>query len=321
MPRITLPLVLKVCREVFYDNLLMINLFIYVKKGEKMANTDLADQVLNSGILKDFEKIIFTTPAVHKIRGRGAVVLTDCKFYFLVRPSRFSEGSILNWATSRFSKGFIQDFSVGINNIISASTRGLLAKHLVVQTREYVNLFSCDDPQYYADLIVQTKKDVEKEDREYRIEKERKKEGRYCTKCGRKIPFDAYICPYCGFNFEDETEYIKEDSENSKTYIDENGYYRFKDTNILVHRWLMEKHTGRKLEPWEVVHHIDGNKLNNSPENLRIMTGPKSREHHTKIHKKQKEETGNWHGIIKCPECGTEYKEKVNFCSICGNKL
>ncbi len=25
---------------------------------------------------------------------------------------------------------------------------------------------------------------------------------RFCTACGREIPFDARICPYCGKNFE-----------------------------------------------------------------------------------------------------------------------
>lgn len=37
-----------------------------------------------------------------------------------------------------------------------------------------------------------------------------------------------------------------------------------------IHRRVMEEKLGRKLEPWEIVHHIDGNKLNNSPENLEL---------------------------------------------------
>jgi len=56
-----------------------------------------------------------------------------------------------------------------------------------------------------------------------------------------------------------------------KTYIDEKGYLRFKDSNKLVHRWVVEKEFGRKLRAGEEVHHKDGNKLNNDPNNLEPM--------------------------------------------------
>lgn len=39
-----------------------------------------------------------------------------------------------------------------------------------------------------------------------------------------------------------------------------------------VHRFVMEKFIGRKLKRTEIVHHIDGNKLNNTISNLEIMT-------------------------------------------------
>lgn len=39
-----------------------------------------------------------------------------------------------------------------------------------------------------------------------------------------------------------------------------------------LHRQLMEKHIGRKLEEGEVVHHIDGNKRNNNINNLELLT-------------------------------------------------
>lgn len=65
----------------------------------------------------------------------------------------------------------------------------------------------------------------------------------------------------------------------SKTYIDENGYYRFKDSNKLVHRWVAEKFIG-PIPHGYVVHHIDRNKLNNDVNNLEIM----SQEEHEKEH-------------------------------------
>ena len=40
---------------------------------------------------------------------------------------------------------------------------------------------------------------------------------------------------------------------------------------FLKHRFIMEKHLGRKLKASEDVHHIDGNKSNNKIKNLEII--------------------------------------------------
>lgn len=68
-------------------------------------------------------------------------------------------------------------------------------------------------------------------------------------------------------------------------YIDGNGYLRnCKDRNnrYLVHRKIMEDYLKRKLLFNEIVHHIDGNKLNNDIDNLKVV----SRGEHMNIHRK-----------------------------------
>ena len=64
---------------------------------------------------------------------------------------------------------------------------------------------------------------------------------------------------------------------------DGHGYIRINlggKKYIMEHRYIMEKHLGRKLEKWEHVHHIDGNKKNNNLKNLIVM---KKSQHH-KLH-------------------------------------
>ena len=50
------------------------------------------------------------------------------------------------------------------------------------------------------------------------------------------------------------------------------------------HRVRASKKLGRPLRDGEVVHHIDGNKLNNRPSNLQVMTP----EQHWRVHHPKK---------------------------------
>ena len=58
-------------------------------------------------------------------------------------------------------------------------------------------------------------------------------------------------------------------------FADKRGY-------VLKSRLIMEKHLGRYLKPSEIVHHIDGDKLNNSIENLVLFA---TKNIHTKFHR------------------------------------
>lgn len=60
-------------------------------------------------------------------------------------------------------------------------------------------------------------------------------------------------------------------------YVTENGKRRARRE----HRVVVEKSIGRRLEPWEVVHHKDGNPSNNAIDNLEVVEfGAHTAEHH-----------------------------------------
>ncbi len=70
---------------------------------------------------------------------------------------------------------------------------------------------------------------------------------------------------------------------NRGQYIDKNGYARFKTYDKLVSRHIAEKYVvGRKLKPYEIVHHRNKNKLDNRKGNLEVITPDEHKSRHPK---------------------------------------
>lgn len=99
--------------------------------------------------------------------------------------------------------------------------------------------------------------------------------NRYCERCGKEMPFDRYrfkrFCsPECRVSplwniVEASTGYLMVKAGKDYPGVDRRGY-------ILQHRYVMEQMIGRYLLSQERVHHKNGDKKDNHPENLELWT-------------------------------------------------
>ena len=87
------------------------------------------------------------------------------------------------------------------------------------------------------------------------------------------------------------------DGYKGKSYI--GGRY------VYEHRYLMEQKIGRLLRPGEVIHHKNGDKLDNRMENLEI----KGHREHVRDHGF---EQGSQVAVIRCPACQTVFERKLS---------
>lgn len=87
---------------------------------------------------------------------------------------------------------------------------------------------------------------------------------------------------------------------------------------VRAHRWIMEQHLGRKLQPGEQVHHINKNPLDNRVENLTVLPTKVHMQLHKQIYPDAKE----------CANCGQTFtanprkrKRQKCCCVECANAL
>jgi len=101
-----------------------------------------------------------------------------------------------------------------------------------------------------------------------------------------------------------ERRRLKDRANIKHRIITTDWYYeiRFDWEHKSLDRWRVKEHIlvmedliWRRLEKWEVVHHKDGNKLNNLPSNLQLMTASD----HNKLHRKEMQIGSHWQIIWK----------------------
>src|SRR4051794_17995235 len=104
-----------------------------------------------------------------------------------------------------------------------------------------------------------------------------------CQLCGNVFhvqPYRALRAKFCGWSCKQKSAAKKAAVAIAAKYRGTGVVGYIKQNGRHQHRVVAELKLGRPLLSTEAVHHIDGNKHNNSPENLEVMTFSE----HTKRH-------------------------------------
>lgn len=113
---------------------------------------------------------------------------------------------------------------------------------------------------------------------------------RVCEKCGKVFTVKpgelagSHVWRFCSRECYQESRADAARSKDGRSLINRDGYKevyiydhpsikRSNGKRVGEHRLVMEKVLGRYLHPWEKVHHINGIRTDNRPENLELWTG------------------------------------------------
>ena len=103
-------------------------------------------------------------------------------------------------------------------------------------------------------------------------------------------------CKQCLGQFRKEVWRYSQKRRKEDYYIDKHGYanIRINGQFVAEHRFVMEQTLGRSLKKGESVHHKDGDRAKNYPDNLELWVKPQQL-------------AGQRASDLICPHCGKSY--------------